>query len=374
MTADLILTNAAGRDRRRGGPVIARRRASRSTDGRIAAHRPRRRDRPRRARGDRRRRHAAGARASSTPIATPAAACSAASSRACRSSPGCSRSGGPKGAILDARDLPARRAARARRTAARRRHDRDGHVLVAARRRSPRRAISGMRVATGAIFVDGPGIDGLDAAGAAGARRERSSRTSRDADGRAARGVLPHGTYTVSPDLLARLVAARGRGAGALWSTHAAETRAEQADVTARHGRSVIRHLDHSACSTRAPCSRIASGSTTRRSTSSRGPAPASSHNPVSNLKLASGIARVPDLLDAGRAGRRSAPTARSRATTSTCGWRCGSRRSCTTATTLRADAVSAGAGVRHGHARRRRRARAPPTGSARSNPASSPT
>ena len=155
----------------------------------------------------------------------------------------------------------------------------------------------GVRVATGPIFFDGPGVDGL-----APPERLRAAEAF-FADFAGADDVLPaalpHGTYTVGPDLL---VASRrmAREAGALWQTHAAETRAEVEDVTRRRGRSPLRHL--AALGLLDPAVSLAhcvwlddeeiailadTGAT-------------AVHNPVSNLKLASGIARVPDMLAAG--------------------------------------------------------------------------
>lgn len=155
----------------------------------------------------------------------------------------------------------------------------------------------GMRVATGGIFFDGAGGDGLRPA-------------DRPADAVAffeefagaddvLPGTFPHGAYTVGPEALKaawRLAAERG----GLFSTHAAETRAERADVEARYGRPPVRHLDAlgllDARTVLAHCvwlddEEIAilarSGATVV-------------HNPMSNLKLASGIARIPDMLRAG--------------------------------------------------------------------------
>ena len=155
----------------------------------------------------------------------------------------------------------------------------------------------GVRVATGGIFFDGPGIDGL-----APVDRLAAAAAFFDAFGGSddvLPGCLPHGAYTVGPH---GLVAAKrlADDRGGLFCTHAAETRAEQAIVHERYGRSVIRHLDAlgllDARTVLAHCvwlddEEIAilarSGATV-------------SHNPLSNLKLASGIARVPDLLAAG--------------------------------------------------------------------------
>jgi 5-methylthioadenosine/S-adenosylhomocysteine deaminase len=153
----------------------------------------------------------------------------------------------------------------------------------------------GVRVATGGIFFDGPGVDG------------RSARTE-DAEAFFAEvagaedvlpGTFPHGAYTVGPE---NLVAAKrvADAHGGLFCTHAAETRAERAEIEQRYGRSVIRHLDAlgllDARTVLAHCVWLDDeeiGILARTGASV-------AHNPVSNLKLASGIARVPDMLKAG--------------------------------------------------------------------------
>lgn len=155
----------------------------------------------------------------------------------------------------------------------------------------------GMRVATGGIFFDFPGVTGesLDARVAAA---ESFCEEFAGADD-VMPAVLPHGTYTVAPDNLktAKIVADRH---GALFSTHAAETKAEQADVSGRYGRSVIRHLDHlellGGRTVLAHCVHLDDEEIEILSRSGA----VVSHNPMSNLKLASGIARVPDMLAAG--------------------------------------------------------------------------
>ncbi len=155
----------------------------------------------------------------------------------------------------------------------------------------------GMRVATGGIFVDGPGVDGADRAARLLAARGFLEEFADAEDVFPA--VLPHGTYSVAPDLL-RASGDIAAGAGAIWTTHAAETRAEQADVTARHGRSVIRHLDRlGLLDQRAVLAHCVWLDDAEIEILARTGASVA-HNPVSNLKLASGIARVPDLLEAG--------------------------------------------------------------------------
>jgi 5-methylthioadenosine/S-adenosylhomocysteine deaminase len=153
----------------------------------------------------------------------------------------------------------------------------------------------GVRVSTGGIFFDAPGVDG---------------RTERLADAEAffaefagaedvLSGTFPHGAYTVGPENLQ--AAKRLAGAhGGLFCTHAAETRAERADIQTRYGRSVIRHLDALGLldprTVLAHCVWLDDEEIAILARSGASVA----HNPVSNLKLASGIARVPDLLAAG--------------------------------------------------------------------------
>lgn len=155
----------------------------------------------------------------------------------------------------------------------------------------------GMRVATGGIFFDPPGVTGHDLAG-----RIAAAEAFFDEFGNAddvLPSILPHGAYTVAPDNLrtAKTIADRH---GALFSTHAAETRAEQADVSGRYGRSVIRHLDHlgllDISTVLAHCVHLDDEEIGILARSGASVA----HNPMSNLKLASGVARIPDMLDAG--------------------------------------------------------------------------
>jgi 5-methylthioadenosine/S-adenosylhomocysteine deaminase len=155
----------------------------------------------------------------------------------------------------------------------------------------------GCRVSTVGIFFDGPGMDRL-----APGRRIAEAEAFFDAFGDAEDvlpGVFPHGTYTVGPESLraARDLADRH---GALFCTHAAETRAEQAVVTDRYGRSVIRHLDAlGLLDERAVLAHCVWLDDEEIAILARTGATVA-HNPVSNLKLASGFARVPDMLDAG--------------------------------------------------------------------------
>lgn len=155
----------------------------------------------------------------------------------------------------------------------------------------------GLRIATGGIFFDYPGMDGFT-----------SERRRRDADAFFAAhaddpmvtaGVMPHGTYTVGP---AGLTAARDSALahGGFFCTHAAETRVEQATIAERYGTTIVRHLDALGClgprTVLAHCVHLDSeeiGILARTGTHV-------AHNPMSNLKLASGFAPVPALMAAG--------------------------------------------------------------------------
>lgn len=155
----------------------------------------------------------------------------------------------------------------------------------------------GVRIATGGIFFDHPGMDGFTVE-----RRRADAEAFFEAfgaDPMVTAGVLPHGTYTVGPEQLAAardLAAARG----GFFHIHAAETRAEQATVAERYGRSVVRHLADLGClgprTLLAHCVHLDEEEIALLAASGTRVV----HNPLSNLKLASGFAPVPALLKAG--------------------------------------------------------------------------
>ncbi len=157
--------------------------------------------------------------------------------------------------------------------------------------------IVGLRVATGGIFFDPPGVTGQDLADRIGAAERFFDEFGGAED--VFPSIMPHGAYTVAPENLRRAKAIAERN-GALFSTHAAETRAEQVDVTSRYGRSIMRHLDHLGLlderTVLAHCVHLDDGEIEILARTGASVA----HNPVSNLKLASGVARIPDMLDAG--------------------------------------------------------------------------
>ncbi|MGC0421928.1 amidohydrolase family protein [Embleya sp. AB8] len=154
-------------------------------------------------------------------------------------------------------------------------------------------AEAGFRLVTGPTFMDVPDPpDGLDFAARLRAAPALLA-------GTATRCVTPHSTYTLDPEQLRR-VAELAREHDALLHIHAAENAGEVAMVQARHARRPVELLHdlgllrpgtllaHAVCLTDAEIALIAA--------SGAGVA----HCPVSNLKLASGVARLPELLAAG--------------------------------------------------------------------------
>ncbi len=153
----------------------------------------------------------------------------------------------------------------------------------------------GLTVHTGPVFIEFPGPDGLVwPARVAWSRRYLEDQ---DADNR---WVCPHSTYLLSEEQL-RDVAAIADETGARVHVHAAETTAEMAQVAERHAgrtpvqvladvgllhdRTVLAHAvhvtDHDIDLIAAAGAHV-------------------SHNPASNAKLASGLAPVRKMLDAG--------------------------------------------------------------------------
>lgn len=155
----------------------------------------------------------------------------------------------------------------------------------------------GMRLAAGGIFFDLPGVgdrqhDDYLAEAEAFIQNWQGSEDIIPA-------IMPHGAYTVSPEHLADSISLADKY-GVLFCVHAAETRAEQADIARRYGRSVIRHLDRLGCigsrSVLAHCVHIDEGETELIASQRAIVA----HNPMSNLKLGSGFAPTHKMLAAG--------------------------------------------------------------------------
>lgn len=155
----------------------------------------------------------------------------------------------------------------------------------------------GLRVSTGGIFFDPAGVTALSLEQRV-AEAEHFFLEFAGADD-VLPATLPHGAYTVAPEHL-KVAKKLADKHGALFCTHAAETRAEQADIQNRYGRSVIRHLDHLGLlderTVLAHCVHLDDGELDILARTGGSVA----HNPMSNMKLASGFARVPEMLERG--------------------------------------------------------------------------
>ena len=155
----------------------------------------------------------------------------------------------------------------------------------------------GMRLSTGAIFFDPPGIGSRTQDDYVNEAKEFSVNFGGSSDIFPA--IMPHGTYTVSPK---NLVAAKSIADenGELFCTHAAETKAEQADIEKRYGRSVIRHLaSHGLLGNRtvlAHCVHVDDHEIALMAETDTSVV----HNPMSNLKLGSGISPTLRMQEAG--------------------------------------------------------------------------
>ena len=155
----------------------------------------------------------------------------------------------------------------------------------------------GMRVSTGGIFFDLPGIGG---------RSQEDYISEADnfyqnhsSDDSVIPAILPHGSYTVSPQNLSEAKSMADQY-GILFCTHAAETQAEQNDIKARYDNSVIRHLDKykllGETSVLAHCVHLDDTEISLLAQSNTNVV----LNPMSNLKLGSGIAPVKAMHRAG--------------------------------------------------------------------------
>jgi 5-methylthioadenosine/S-adenosylhomocysteine deaminase len=155
----------------------------------------------------------------------------------------------------------------------------------------------GMRVSTGGIFFDLPGIGG---------RSHEDYISEADnfyqnhaSDDSVIPAILPHGSYTVSPQHLSEAKSIADQY-GILFCTHAAETQAEQNDIKTRYDNSVIRHLDKykllGETSVLAHCVHLDDTEISLLAQSKTNVV----LNPMSNLKLGSGIAPVKAMHRAG--------------------------------------------------------------------------
>jgi len=155
----------------------------------------------------------------------------------------------------------------------------------------------GIRLATGGMYFDPPGMDGAGAETREGEAQRLFDVYGDDPD--LFVGTMPHGAYTVGPESLKTAIA-QARHNDGFFSIHAAETKAEQADIQSRYGTSVIRHLDKLGGlyerAVLAHCVHVDAEEIALIANSGTHVA----HNPLSNLKLASGFAPVPAMIEAG--------------------------------------------------------------------------
>lgn len=148
---------------------------------------------------------------------------------------------------------------------------------------------AGFRLQTGPIFIGFPGPD----------HTEFPDRIARARSTGPHRWLLAHGTYTMQPAQLAE-VGALASEQGTRFHIHASENQSEVDDVRSRFGRTPVELLDdhgllrHGTVLAHA----VVLDDDEVRRIGETGTAVA--HCPLSNLKLASGICRVPDLLAAG--------------------------------------------------------------------------
>ena len=155
----------------------------------------------------------------------------------------------------------------------------------------------GMRISTGGIFFDLPGIGGRSHEDYISEAHQFSQ--NHQADENVIPAILPHGSYTVSPEHLidAKRIA---DDYGILFCTHAAETKAEQNDIKTRYNNSVIRHLnEHKLLGENvvlAHCVHLDEKEISLLAKSKTNVV----LNPMSNLKLGSGIAPVKEMKRAG--------------------------------------------------------------------------
>ena len=155
----------------------------------------------------------------------------------------------------------------------------------------------GMRISTGGIFFDLPGIGGSSHENYVS--EARNFYKSHSSDDSVIPAILPHGSYTVSPQNLSEAKSIADEY-GILFCTHAAETQAEQNDIKTRYDNSVIRHLDKykllGETSVLAHCVHLDETEISLLAQSKTNVA----LNPMSNLKLGSGIAPVKEMYRAG--------------------------------------------------------------------------
>ena len=156
---------------------------------------------------------------------------------------------------------------------------------------------AGVRIANGPVIFSFDGPDGLDFV----ERMKRAQEQVANSEGQLTSGrwLCPHGTYTVEIEHLNNVRDLAERYDAGI-TIHAAENAAEVAMVQAQTGRRPVELLhDLGLLSPKMVLAHAVELSDAEIEMIAESGA-AISHNPLSNMKLASGFARIPDLLQAG--------------------------------------------------------------------------
>ncbi|MCP4073008.1 MAG: amidohydrolase [Hyphomicrobiales bacterium] len=156
---------------------------------------------------------------------------------------------------------------------------------------------AGIRIATGGIFFDPHGMDGYSIDHRATQAHELFARHGGNEE--IFVGTMPHGTYTAGPDSIRTAVEIANQYGG-FFSIHAAETKVEQQTIRDRYQTSVIRLLNDlgalSPRTTLAHCVHVDDEEIDLMAANKTNVV----HNPLSNLKLASGFAPITKMMAKG--------------------------------------------------------------------------
>ena len=156
---------------------------------------------------------------------------------------------------------------------------------------------TGFRLVVGGVLLDGPGADGLSHEERLAENRSLLEEFRHDP--LIGVSIQPHSTYTVSPEHL-REAYALAREFGVLFALHASETEDEVRTVLERYGRTPVRHLDSLGLLGPATTLHHAVHLDDEEIALLARTGTSAVHCLESELKLASGIPRMPALLRAG--------------------------------------------------------------------------
>ena len=154
---------------------------------------------------------------------------------------------------------------------------------------------TGIRVAVGGIFFD---FDGMDGGGPQNREADAVSLFQQFGEHENVMiGTLPHGTYTVGPQNI-KIALQISRDQNGFFCTHAAETVAEQQTIKENYNTTVIRHLHELDAlgpkTVLAHCVHVDDQEIDLLASTQTHVV----HNPLSNLKLASGFAPIPKMIE----------------------------------------------------------------------------